>query len=85
MADASNEMDAAVLDDYTGSAGLRITRRAVPRPGPGQVLVKIAGSPLNPSDIAFIHETYSFESPPPVMRGQEGAATVVAAGGDMSG
>ena len=34
MADVPNEMNAVVLDDYTGPAGLRIARRAVPRPGP---------------------------------------------------
>ena len=51
-----------------------------PEPGPGQVLVKIAASPINPSDVAFIHGTYGFRSPPPVVPGQEGAGTVVAAG-----
>lgn len=85
MADVPDEMNAVVLDAYTGPAGLRIARRAIPRPGPGQVLVKIAASPFNPSDIAFIHGAYGFRSPPPVVPGQEGAGTVVAAGEGMIG
>ncbi len=85
MEDVPHEMNAVVLDAYTGPASLRIARRAVPRPGPGQVLVKIAASPLNPSDIAFIHGTYGFRHPPPVVPGQEGAGTVVAAGEGLMG
>ncbi len=84
MADVLNEMNAVVLDAYTGPAGLRIARRAIPRPGPGQVLGKIAASPFNPSDIAFIHGAYGFRSPPRVVPGQEGAGTLVAAGEGMS-
>ncbi|NNK64352.1 MAG: zinc-binding dehydrogenase [Gemmatimonadetes bacterium] len=80
-----DEMDAVVLDAYSGPASLRVARRAVPKPGPGQVLVKIAASPMNPSDIAFIHGNYGFRSPPPVVPGQEGAGTVVAAGAGMIG
>lgn len=83
MAHIPAEMDAVSLDAYDGPASLRVTRRAVPEPGPGQVLVKIAASPINPSDIAFIHGTYGFRSPPPVVPGQEGAGTVVAAGEGM--
>ena len=58
------EMGAVVLDAYEGPSSLRVARRAVPRPGPGQVLVKIAASPINPSDIAFVHGHYGFKSPP---------------------
>ncbi|MEO0559592.1 MAG: zinc-binding dehydrogenase [Bacteroidota bacterium] len=57
----------------------------MPKPGPGQVLVKIAASPINPSDIAFVYGTYGFKSPPPIVPGGEGAGTVVAAGEGMAG
>jgi NADPH:quinone reductase-like Zn-dependent oxidoreductase len=83
--DVPEEMNAVVLDAYDGPASLRVARRAVPKPGPGQVLVKIAASPMNPSDIAFIHGNYGFRSPPPVVPGQEGAGTVVAAGEGVIG
>ena len=68
-----DEMDAVVLDAYDGPASLRVARRAVPQPDPGQVLVKIGALPMNPSDIAFVHGNYGFRSPPPVVPGQEGA------------
>lgn len=85
MTSVPEEMSAVVLDAYDGPASLRLTRRPVPKPGPGQVLVKISASPMNPSDIAFIHGSYGFRSPPPVVPGQEGAGTVVAAGKGMLG
>ena len=86
MAQTPDQMDAVILEAYDGPASLRLARRAVPRPGPGQVLVKIAASPINPSDIAFIHGSYGFKSAPPVVPGGEGAGTVVAAGSiDVTG
>ncbi|MEM6925871.1 MAG: zinc-binding dehydrogenase [Myxococcota bacterium] len=85
MAGVPEQMNAVVLDAYDGPASLRVERRPVPEPGPGQVLVKIAASPIHPSDIAFIHGNYGFESPPPVVPGGEGAGTVVAAGQGLAG
>lgn len=74
------QMNAVVLEAYTGPESLCAARRPVPRPGPNQVLVKIAASPINPSDLAFINGHYGFKSPPPVVPGQEGSGTVVAVG-----
>ena len=43
-------MRAVVLHDAKGGLdALRIEERAVPKAGPGEVLVKIAASPVNPS------------------------------------
>lgn len=52
----------------------------VPQPGPGEVLVKMAFSPINPSDLAFLAGGYGIKKPYPVVPGFEGSGTVVAAG-----
>jgi len=81
-----DQMTAVVLDSYTGADGLRVERRSIPEPGPGEVLVKIAASPINPSDLAFLVGRYGFQKPTPVVPGLEGSGIVVAAGeGKMGG
>jgi NADPH2:quinone reductase len=51
----------------------------LPEPGPGQVLVRMAASPINPSDLASIREPYMVSSWP-FTPGLEGSGTVVRAG-----
>jgi NADPH2:quinone reductase len=79
------EMTAVVLDSYTGVDGLRIERRPVPKPGPNEVLVKVAATPINPSDLSFLEGFYGFRKPNPVVPGFEGSGTVIAAGSGMMG
>ena len=67
----------------------------VPRPGPGQVLVKIECAPINPSDTYFMAGMYSLydDSLPgdepkmkfPFAPGWEGAGVVVENGGGFFG
>ncbi len=52
----------------------------VPQPGKGEVLVKMAFSPINPSDLAFLKGGYGIQKPYPVVPGFEGSGTVVKAG-----
>ena len=80
-----DQMTAVVWDSYTGVDGLRIERRAVPKPGPNEVLVKVAATPINPSDVAFLEGLYGFKKPTPVVPGFEGSGNVVSAGGGMMG
>src|SRR5262245_6746813 len=80
-----DHMTAVVLDSYTGVDALRIERRPVPEPGPNQVLVKIAATPINPSDLAFLEGLYGFKKPTPVVPGFEGSGTVVSVGSGMMG
>jgi NADPH2:quinone reductase len=63
---------------------LVIRRLPVPKPGPGQVLVRMAAATINPSDIGFLsgHGTYA-ERKLPVIPGLEGSGTVVAAGSGL--
>jgi NADPH:quinone reductase len=80
-----DQMTTVVLDSYTGVDALRIERRAVPKPGPNEVLIKVAATPINPSDLAFMQGLYGFKKPIPVVPGFEGSGTVVSAGSGMMG
>jgi NADPH2:quinone reductase len=79
------EMTAVVLDAYSGVEALRVQKRPVPKPGPNQVLVKVAASPINPSDLAFLEGSYDFKKETPVVPGFEGSGTVVVVGSGMMG
>jgi len=75
-----DEMIAVVLHSYEGPGGLRVERRPVPSPGRDEVLVKMAASPINPSDLAVLHGRYGFRPDLPFVPGGEGSGTVVAVG-----
>ena len=57
----------------------------IPKPGVGEVLVKIEAAPINPSDIVFLKGLYGSKKPLPVVPGFEGSGTVVENGGGMLG
>ncbi|MDX1414693.1 MAG: zinc-binding dehydrogenase [Candidatus Promineifilaceae bacterium] len=80
-----DQMTAVVLDSYSGVEALRVEQCPVPKPGKDEVLVKVAASPINPSDLAFLDGRYGFKNPPPVVPGGEGSGTVVAVGPGMAG
>lgn len=74
-------MRAVVIDSYSpGFDHLRVEEREVPQPGAGEVLVQIAASPLNPSDLMFVQGLYGFRKNLPVVPGFEGSGTIVAVG-----
>lgn len=75
-----DQMTAVVLDSYSGPEALRVERRPTPKPAKDEVLVEVAASPINPSDLAFLGGNYGFDNPPPVVPGGEGSGTVVAVG-----
>ena len=77
-------MRAVQLKDYAGKPGsLTVAEIPVPRPGPGEVLVKVFASPVNPSDLAFVTGNYGFKKALPATPGFEGSGTVVEAGDGM--
>jgi NADPH2:quinone reductase len=77
-------MRAVQLNDYKGKPGsLTVAEVPVPRPGPGEVLVRVAASPVNPSDLMFITGNYGFKKPLPAIPGFEGSGTVVETGSGM--
>lgn len=80
-----DQMTAVVLESYGGLEALGVEQRPVPKPGKNEVLVKVAASPINPSDLAFLEGLYGFKKPTPVVPGFEGSGTVVAVGGGILG
>ncbi len=57
----------------------------VPKPGPGEVLVRMAASPINPSDLMTVKGEYGTSRDYPTTPGLEGSGTVVAAGSGAMG
>jgi NADPH2:quinone reductase len=75
-------MRALVLHEYeVGScASLTLEERPTPRPGKGEALVRMAASPINPSDLASLQGLYGVKKALPMVPGLEGCGTVVATG-----
>ncbi|MBJ6725157.1 zinc-binding dehydrogenase [Geomesophilobacter sediminis] len=74
-------MKAVLLSGYDGRReSMTVAEVPVPRPGPGQVLVRMDAAPVNPSDLMFIRGLYGFQKPLPAIPGFEGSGVVVAAG-----
>ncbi|TGM12999.1 oxidoreductase [Leptospira selangorensis] len=66
---------------------LELTELDLPKPGPGQVLIKVNRGSMNPNDLYHIKGVYSSTLNYPYPRGVgfEGAGTVVANGGGIVG
>ncbi|NBC34791.1 MAG: zinc-binding dehydrogenase [Alphaproteobacteria bacterium] len=54
-------------------------------PGPGEVRVRLAARPINPSDLLTIRGAYAARTPLPLIPGFEGAGTVEAIGRAVDG
>jgi NADPH:quinone reductase len=64
-----------------GPENFKLENLALPKLRKGEVLVKMAFAPINPSDLAFLTGNYGLKKPFPVVPGLEGSGTVVASGG----
>jgi NADPH:quinone reductase-like Zn-dependent oxidoreductase len=64
---------------------LRIVDAPRPEPRPGEVLVRMLASPVNPSDLMFIRGRYTIEASCPAVPGFEGVGVVEANGGGLRG
>ncbi|HEV3468275.1 MAG TPA: zinc-binding dehydrogenase [Pyrinomonadaceae bacterium] len=79
-------MRAVELRSYEeGEGGLSVVERPVPSPRRGEVLVRIAAAPVNPSDLMFVRGLYGHRKRLPVVPGFEGSGVVVASGGGLLG
>jgi NADPH2:quinone reductase len=67
------------LRQYEAGGTLKYEETRIPQPGPGEVVVKMDASPVNPSDLALLTGGY-LERSYPFTPGLEGSGTVVAAG-----
>src|SRR5438093_254792 len=62
---------------------LEIRDAPVPKPGPGQVRVRMIASPINPSDLLFIRGLYGAKPVLPGNPGFEGVGVVEESGGGL--
>ena len=70
-------MRAALLGAYGQPQSFSIQKVPIPVPAPHQLLVKVAASPINPSDLGFIMGKYAFKRPLPAIPGNECSGVVV--------
>ncbi len=85
MSEIPHRMRAVRLEATGQVPELAIREVAVPRPGPGQVLVKMRATPVHRADIRFCRGRHTYERPLPTTPGFEGMGTVVANGGGLVG
>jgi NADPH:quinone reductase-like Zn-dependent oxidoreductase len=73
-------MRAIRLSAYGAPPSLALEELPGPLPGAGEVLVRMAAAPVNPSDLAFLAGTYGVRKRLPVVPGFEGSGVVVSTG-----
>jgi len=79
-------MNAVRIHAFDGKPeSLQVDEIATPHPERGQVIIKMAASPINPSDLLFLNGEYGFIRPTPTIPGFIGAGRVVASGPGMIG
>lgn len=79
----SNKMRAIRVHEVGGPEVLTYEEVPIPKPGPGQVLVKTAASGVNFNDI-YVRSGVAYATPPPFIPGVEGAGAVEAVGPDVT-
>lgn len=67
---------------YEAGGKLVLESVPVPQPGPGEVLIKMHASPINPSDLSLLKGNYLARKYP-YIPGLEGSGRVVGAGGGL--
>lgn len=73
-------MKAIVVHQFGGPEVLKLEEIPTPRPGAGQVLVRIHAAGVNPYDTYMRNGTYPIKPPLPYTPGSDGAGTVEAVG-----
>ena len=77
----------AVRFELTGHPDqvLQIIELEKPKPGPGEVLVRMLAAPVNPSDLMFVRGQYTVAAQCPATPGFEGVGIVEESGGGIRG
>ncbi len=73
-------MQAWLMDDYKGIAGLRLADAPDPLPQPGEVILEVHYAALNPADAYLAENQYPAKPRLPHILGRDGVGTVVAVG-----
>ena len=63
---------------------MKIVEKPLILPKPGEVLVKMDASPVNPSDIAFLRGMYNINKALPTVPGFEGTGIIIKTGDETS-
>jgi len=77
-------MDAALVTSFEQPDGPQIVPTAVGKPGPGEVLVRMAYAPIHPADLVSLRGRYGSVAPLPFVPGLEGSGTVIGTGGGLT-
>ena len=77
-------MRAYEIQDSFGIDQLRIADRRDPKPGRGQVLIKVHASSLNFRDLMMVQGMYNPRQPLPLIPNSDGAGEVLAVGDDVT-
>ncbi len=78
-------MRALELRAYDGVSLVYLSNKPVPKPGPGEVLVRVYSTPISTADLLFLHGRYGQPRPLPVIPGLECSGLVVKNGGGLLG
>ena len=73
-------MQAWLMDDYNGIAGLRLAEAPDPIPQPEEVILRVHYAALNPADAYLAENLYPAKPRLPHILGRDGVGTVVAVG-----
>ncbi|MFD7156762.1 alcohol dehydrogenase catalytic domain-containing protein [Kribbella sp. NPDC059898] len=73
-------MRALVQTSLDGPQDLKLTDEPVPRPGPGEILVRVTAAGVNFVDISQSHGTFAGGPHPPYVAGIEAAGEIVSVG-----
>ncbi|AYL97734.1 zinc-binding dehydrogenase [Mucilaginibacter celer] len=74
----------ALVFEQAGNAAdvIQVKYLAFPKPGPGQLLIRVKASPIHPADLLFVAGKYRYQPVFPQVAGLEGAGYVEDAGHD---
>ncbi|WP_394843742.1 NAD(P)-dependent alcohol dehydrogenase [Pendulispora brunnea] len=73
-------MKAWVIEDKFGIDALKLVERETPKPGPGEVLLRVRAVSLNYRDLAFVEGLASPQHPRPLIPASDAAGEVAAVG-----
>src|SRR5271168_986463 len=77
-------MKAILVREFGGPEVLKLEEVPTPRPGAGQVLVRIHAAGVNPYDTYMRNGTYAIKPPLPYSPGSDAAGTVEAVGSGVA-
>ncbi|HLK48253.1 MAG TPA: zinc-binding alcohol dehydrogenase family protein [Bryobacteraceae bacterium] len=77
-------MRAWLMDSFEGVEKMQLREVADPKPGPGQVLLRMHFAALNPADAFLARAMYPANPPLPHILGRDGVGEVVAVGPDVT-